>query len=89
MKKIFAALAILLFLCGPSSAGDEKHQPKKLKTTFTIVFNEITLQEAADWERRINKDFASACSVSVKTEQVDNVITSNFVIYSNSVDGSK
>jgi len=72
MKKIIVIAMMLVFTlaCTLSAEEDVKHQPKKMKTTFTIVFNEITIQEAADLERRINKEFKDACSVEVDMEPV-------------------
>lgn len=69
MKKLTLFTIFLLFPLTVNVA------PKKFKVTFTITFNELSLQQAADKEEEIRERFKEACVIDVELAGVDNNIT--------------
>jgi len=69
MKKTVLILLTLVLLSTPVIAGAITQQ--KFETTFTIVFNEITLEEASQLEKRIKRIFRDACKIEVELDKVE------------------
>lgn len=66
-----AFLVFLLVFLGTSvSFAEDKATPQKFKVVYKIVFNDLTLSEAAKNEEKIKGDyFGSACKVEVIVEK--------------------
>lgn len=59
--------------------------PKKFKVTFTITFNELSLQQVADKEEEIRERFENACVIDVELAGVESSSTGT-VTLSDSID---
>ena len=77
MKKhtiiIISVMAIIMIAGAITYAVTLK--PKEFKTTFTITYNNITLERASELEKIINQTFHDACTVDVELENVDLLIS--------------
>jgi hypothetical protein len=60
MKRI---ILVLFFLIIPNLINSNVSQ---FKTTFTITYNSITLEEAAKFEKEIRKQHKEACNVDIR-----------------------
>ena len=69
MKKLFVALAMVLLLVVPLSAGDKKFEPQKFQVTYKITYNSMTLEEAAEMEKVVKATHKGACSIKVTVEE--------------------
>ena len=66
MKKLIALIILL------ASVVLADHNAQKFKVTYTITFNELTLQEASRLEKVIKQDYSDACEIDVSLEKVTN-----------------
>ena len=71
MKKVILLICMCLLVSGMAIARD--FEAKKFKTTFTVVFNAMTLEESARMETVIKKKFSDACSIDVELEKIDDI----------------
>ena len=63
--------------------ANNKLTPKKFKTTLVVVYNAITLEEAAEKEKIFREKYIDACSVDVKLEEISVmswVSTGSFIV---------
>lgn len=72
MKKLILFTIFLLFPLTVNVA------PKKFKVTFTITFNELSLQQAADKEEEIRERFKEACEIDFELVGVESDLTVSF-----------
>lgn len=77
-KKIMIVLIILssIVLMGNAVTDDK---PQQFKVIYEIVYNSITLEHAAQLEKKIREQYKDACSVNVKVEQIN--ISNKWMIY--------
>jgi len=65
MKSLLTSLLVLAILTEVGSAPEAIRLPKKWKVTFSVTYNSMTLQEAADKEKLFRELFKDACDVDV------------------------
>ena len=70
MKRLIFILMVLFTMF--SIAGDK--EPQKFKVTFTVTFNELTLEQASKKEMVIKELLKDACDINVKIENSDNLV---------------
>lgn len=84
MKKILILSITLLFLasCSIVKADNDKIKTKKFQVTFTVQYNAITLQDAAEKEFMFRKLYKDACIVDVELTKESSglVLTSSDLI---------
>src|SRR5574340_1658596 len=68
------ALLIIISIIVYASVNKE---PQKFKTTFSITYNAITLEQASTIEKKIKNEFGDACNVEIKVENTENLIIGN------------
>lgn len=75
MKKIIILLICMLIPIADQavSAGEQKFKPSKFKTEIKVIFNELTLEEAARIEAVFKDRFKDACKIDVKLSDVENL----------------
>ena len=70
MRRTMLVLMLVgLVFCFGAIAKDFK--ASKFKVTYEIVYNAITLDEAAAIERNIKKRFDDACKVNVEVKKIE------------------
>ena len=52
-----------------------KARPKRFKTTLIVVYNSLTLEEAAEKEKLFREKYSDACSVDIKVDETDSYAT--------------
>ena len=67
MKKLLFILLMVIPLVG--------HTPSRHKVTVTITYNSMTLQEAADLEKRVQGNHPKACTITIGVGKEDNTVT--------------
>ena len=84
MKWNMYLLAFVVFFClvgftGSSviSAENEK-KPQQFKVTYTVIYNSISLADAAKLEAQVIKEHADSCDISVELSGLSD--TTNLVI---------
>jgi hypothetical protein len=76
MKKTLTILT-MLGLCLTANASDIETSKQKFEVTVTIVYNTVTLREAADIEVALKKTAHNACKVNLTAKALPpNNITS-------------
>jgi len=70
MKKLIA----LFFLAVLLTASTDK-KPQEFEVTFTVTYNSITLQRAAELEKIFRDKFGDACKVEVTVKKIENAWT--------------
>lgn len=84
MKKILFAIAMVCF-CATGIQADEARKitdPSKHELTVTIIYNEVSVQQAADLERRVKEQNQDACRVEIELAplyKADYYITTNVI----------
>jgi len=48
----------------------ENLEPEKVKLNITIIYNEVTLEEAAEIDKEIKERYKEACEIKVKIDQI-------------------
>ncbi len=76
IRLIFIVVISLLVSAGCSIGADEekKTMPKKFKTTLTVVYNAITLEEAAAKEQAFRELYKDACEVDIELEAANETV---------------
>ena len=74
MKRVIA-IGLILALCLPIIPAEKEVECKKFEVKFIITYNALTLQQAADMEKSIRKQFNDACKVNVKINETSSQIT--------------
>ena len=77
MKKLFVSLIAVMILQSGMAIAEVKQEASKFKMEYTVIYNSVTLEEAAKIEMRVKKENKDACSVSV------NSLSSNGTLYFN------
>lgn len=80
MKKLFATLACVGLLLGGSSAIADSDEEVKYRVTITIVYNELSINDAKKKIGEALYDHQTACKTEVKAKKVDE---DTWVTYSN------
>ena len=70
----FATLLVMFIVISALTVQAKEQVKQKFKTTFTITFNEMTLDEAAAMEWRIKSMYEDACKIDVELEKVEGEI---------------
>ena len=70
MKYGITAIIMAIVLYSAVSFAELSQEATKHKVTFTLTFNALTLDEAADKEALIQKRFKDACILKTKVEEV-------------------
>ena len=76
MKKLIA----LFFLAVLLTASTDKKQ-QEFEVTYTVTYNSITLQRAAELEKVFRDKFNDACKVEVNVKKIESGWTSTGRIY--------
>lgn len=71
MKKVFL-ITLLLMFCFLLGAEAVNKSAQKFEVEYTIIYNAITLEEAADKEILIKKRFKDACEVNIEVKKQNN-----------------
>ena len=79
MKK--GLLVVLLSMFCLTGNAEVNQDPQKFEVTYTIVYNAISLEEAADKEVLLKKRFKDACSVKVKAKAVKDFSSSSNLLF--------
>lgn len=61
----------LLVVCAALFAADKS--PQKFNVTFTITYNELTLDQAAELEKEVLKQHAKACEIGVGVNNIQRI----------------
>jgi len=69
MKKL--SIILIVLLSSLLIASDK--QPKKFKVTYSITFNEVTLEKAAQIEKEISKQFGESCEIKIELSAIKDV----------------
>ena len=67
MKKLL--LLSLFFMFAVNLEAEVNQKPQKFEVVYTITYNAITLEEAADKEILIKKRFKDACKVETDVDK--------------------
>ena len=78
MKRVIA-IGLILALCLPIIPAEKEVECKKFEVKFIITYNALTLQQAADMEKSIRKQFDDACKVNVKVDEASRTVYLNSV----------
>ena len=70
MKKLIALFFITVLL---TASTDKK--PQEFEVTYTVTYNSITLQRAAELEKIFRGKFGDACKVEVTVKKIENAWT--------------
>lgn len=70
MKKLIA----LFFLAVLLTASTDK-KPQEFEVTYTVIYNSITLQRAAELEKIFRDKFGDACKVEVTVKKIESELT--------------
>jgi hypothetical protein len=70
MKRFILIFIVLFLLFVSIGYAEVKQDAQKFKLTYTIIYNEQTLEQAAKTEAIVKEKFKDACSVSVKAEEL-------------------
>ena len=73
IKNLITTLLIIVLLIpfvSHITADTSKDQPKKFEVTFTVTYNAITLEAAAEKEKDFRKRYIDACNVDVTIKEV-------------------
>ena len=84
--KILLLILIISFALTSYANENANENASEFKVTYSIVFNSINLQQAAEKEKEIRKIFKDACKIEIKLEGVQesdqNVYLQNLPYYS-------
>ena len=67
----FIIMIIPIFSQSVIFTGYKEPRPKRFKTTLIVVYNSLTLEEAAEKEKLFREKYSDACSVDIKVDEID------------------
>jgi len=71
----FIIMIIPIFSQSVIFTGYKEPRPKRFKTTLIVVYNSLTLEEAAEKEKLFREKYSDACSVDIKVDETDSYAT--------------
>ena len=67
MKTLFVTIFLLSVLV--TASVDKK--PKEFEVTFSVTYNSITLQKAAELEKIFKEKFGDACTININVKEAN------------------